>query len=105
MAHLALKRSVRRGRIFDFDTLTPQEVNRREVQREELDTRCYQHFEKIRSRLIHSHYNWCVAVEPESGYYLLDSDWETLVWKVKIYCPKSQLMIYGINETGTCGKL
>ncbi len=105
MAYLALKRSVRRGRIFDFDTLTPQEVNRREAQREELDTRCYQHFKKIRSRLIHSHYNWCVAVEPESGYYLLDSDWESLVWKVKIYCPKSKLMIYGINETGTCGKL
>lgn len=105
MTPITLKRSTRRGRIFDFDTLTPEELNRREAQKQELDQRCYWYFDKIRSRLIDTHYNWCIAIEPESGYYLIDSNWESLVWKVKIYCPKSQLMIYGINETGTCGQL
>ncbi|MGL4499310.1 MAG: hypothetical protein ACRC78_23245 [Planktothrix sp.] len=106
MAPLVAKRTARAmSRIFDFDSFTPEEINRRESEKKELDQRCYKHFEKIRNRLLETHYNWCVAIEPESGYYLLDSNWERLVWRVKIYCPKSQLMLYGINETGTCGQI
>ncbi|MEA5495829.1 hypothetical protein VB834_24420 [Limnoraphis robusta Tam1] len=106
MTPLTLKQKARRrGRIFDFDPLTPQEIQQWEKEKEKLDEQCYRHFEKIRSRLIETHYNWCVAVEPESGYYLLDKDWENLILRIKIYCPKSHLMIYGINETGTCGRI
>lgn len=61
--------------------------------------------QKIRPRLIETYYNWFIAIEPESGYYLLDYDLKNLMKRIMIYCPTSQLVTYRINETGACGKI
>lgn len=92
-------------RIFSVNRLSPQEIECRRQAKRQLNLRCRSHFEKIRDRLLQTHYNWSVAIEPESGYYLIDKDWEKLLKRTEIYCPKSEMMIYGINQKGTCGRL
>lgn len=99
------KSSTRRSRIFAKSPISPEQLQQRRIEAEELDQRCSQYFDKIYARLGKTHYNWYVAIEIDSGYYLLDSDWESLIRRVNIYCPKGKLMMYGLNETQTCGQI
>lgn len=105
MTHLTEKRFARRSRIFAQNLISPEQLQQRRVEAEELDKRGSQYFDKIYARLLKTYPNWCIAIEVDSGYYLLDSDWENLIRRVNIYCPKGKLMMYGINETRTCGQI
>ncbi len=105
MTQLTEKYSARRRRINASHSISEEELQQRRVETEELDRRGSQYLDLIYTRLLKTHYNWCVAIEVDSGYYLLDSNWENLIRRVKIYCPKGKLMMYGINETRTCGQI
>ncbi len=105
MTQLVIKRQVRRGRIFDTTPLTPEEINNWRQEGEELHQSCYPVFEKLRSRLISTHYNWFIAIASEGGYYLLDPNFQNLMHRIKIYCPQGKLMTFRINETGICGQI
>ena len=97
--------SVKKNRIFSTNSISPQELEQRAIQRKKRGESCFKIFEKIRPRLIKNYYNWFIGIEPESGYYLLDNNLKNLMKRITIYCPTSQLVIYRINESGACGKI
>ncbi len=95
----------KKSRISSQNSISNEELEQRANNRKKRGQRSFKIFEKIRPRLIKNYYNWFIAIEPESGYYLLDSDLKNLMKRIMIYCPTSQLVTYRINETGACGKI
>ncbi|MCU0543702.1 MAG: hypothetical protein MUE44_16225 [Oscillatoriaceae cyanobacterium Prado104] len=100
------KRQVRRGRIFPDRRSTAEEVSDRIAQRTEQRKKCRQIFERICPQLMVNHYNWFIAIDSETGNYLLDAKFEGLMQQVKIYYPsngKVRLTAFRLNEQGYCG--
>ena len=113
MSESTEKRQVRRGRIFPQHSRTPEAIAMRQAnyalirsQRQELAKRCRQIFEQICPQLILTHYNWFIAIDAETGNYLLDAQFEKLIQKVKFSYPANgqvKLTIFRLNEKGYCG--
>ena len=74
MTESTAKQPARRGRIFPERTLPPEELARRKAEDEVFYRRCRAIFERVRPDLIKEHYGWYIAVEPNSGDYLIDAD-------------------------------
>ncbi len=106
MTESTQKRQVRRGRIFPGHQSSPENRARRIAEREELGKRCRQIFEQIRPQLMQTHYNWFIAIDAETGNYLLDDKFDGLMQKVKVSYPpngKVRLTTFRLNEEGYCG--
>lgn len=113
MSESTQKRQVRRGRIFPEHHSTPEAIAKRQAsyalarsQRQELGQRCRQIFEQIRPELMPTHYNWFIAIDAETGNYLLDAQFEGLMQKVKNYYPANgtvRLTAFRLNKKGYCG--
>ena len=83
--------------------LPVEEVARRKAEGEEIRARCEVVFEKLRPQLIEEHYNWFIAVDPDSEEYLIDPSFEGIFEKVKESTLCGKGTIFRLNETGTCG--
>ncbi|GAB1540108.1 hypothetical protein NUACC21_27770 [Scytonema sp. NUACC21] len=59
----------------------------------------------MQPELIKTHYNWYMAVEPESGEYFLDKDALVVAEKAHEKYPNVRLHIFRINGTGVCGRI
>jgi len=72
-----------------------------------LGDRCRQVFERVRPSLLKEHYDWFIAIEPESEEYLIDPSLMDLFQKVRDrYDDTSlRLTIFRIDETGWCGTI
>ncbi|MGK7871895.1 MAG: hypothetical protein AB4426_00800 [Xenococcaceae cyanobacterium] len=101
------KRLPRRGRIFPERTLAPEELAKRRTQRALLGHRCRQVFERVRPELIQEHYDWFIAIEPESEDYLIDPSLMDLIQKVRACYDRTELRltIFRLNEAGWCGMI
>lgn len=106
-------KKTRRGRIFSESCLTPEAIAKRQAnyalihaERQELGRRCRQIFEQISPQLMVNHYNWFIAIDPETGNYLLELQFETLMEKIKSTYPnngKVKVTVFRLNEKGYCG--
>lgn len=67
-------RTARWGRIFPEIQWTEEQLAQWEAERKEFKERCLPIFDKVKAELIETHYNWFVAVEPDSGEYFVDQD-------------------------------
>lgn len=107
MTPLPKNRQPRRGRIFPEHTISPEELARRRAKRTELGKRCRVIFERLRPELIGQYYNWFIAIEPNSGDYLIDPKLEGLIQKLRdrYASTDSKLTIFRLNEMGTCGRI
>jgi len=107
MTQASEKRSLRRGRIFPERTIPPEELARRKAERAKLGSRCRQIFERVSPKLLETHYNWFIAIEPESEEYLIDPKLEDLLEKVqeRYSHTRLRLTIFRLNETRTCGQI
>lgn len=107
MSQVPQKRSPRRGRILPERTLAPEELAFRKAQRAELGKRCRQIFERLRPELLEKHYNWFIAIEPESEEYLIDPKLDNLLKKVSDRYGNCsvKLTTFRLNETGACGNI
>ncbi len=105
MTQKIIKRPIRRGRIFPEYTIPPEELARREAEREARYQLCRPVFERVRDELIPDHYNWFMIIEPNSGDYFIDVDEEEAMKKSRQKYPSGKLVIFRINETGACGKI
>lgn len=106
MTESTQKRQVRRGRIFPEYQSSPEIRTKRITQREELGKQRRQIFEQIRPQLMSTHYNWFIAIDAETGNYLLDEKFDGLMQKVKANYPsngKVRLTTFRLNEDGYCG--
>jgi hypothetical protein len=107
MTELSEKRKALRGRISPERTIPPEELARREAERTELGLRGRAIFERIRPELIGEYYNWFIAIDPDSGEYLIDPKLLGIVQKIKEQYGDKNVMLttFRLNETGTCGRI
>ncbi|MEC4815732.1 MAG: hypothetical protein SAK29_21015 [Scytonema sp. PMC 1069.18] len=95
----------RRGRIFPEIQWTEEQFAQWKAKQDEFYQRCKPIFERIKPELIKTHYNWYIAVEPESGEYFIDKDEMAAIKMSRQKHPKSPVFIFKINETGVAGTI
>ena len=107
MSDLPQKRKPRRGRIFPEYTVPPEEIARRRAERTELGLRCKAIFERIRPELMEKYYNWLIAIEPDTGEYVLDPKLQGLIQKIKERYGDADVKMtaFRLNEEGYCGRI
>jgi hypothetical protein len=62
-------------------------------------------FERVRPQLIEEHYNWYIAIAPDSDDYFIEEDYMTVFQKLQQLPSKGKVVIFRLNETGTCGNV
>jgi hypothetical protein len=65
-------------------------------------------FDRVYSQLIENHYNWHIAIDPDTEKYLIDPTLMGITAQIKdTYGEQStvKLTIFRLNETGTCDRL
>jgi hypothetical protein len=98
----------RRTRIIQASTLVPEEVPHRQEQRHAFAIKCRAVFERLRPILIETHYNWHIAIDPETEQYLIDQTFLGITQKIHHTYGNTnevKLTIFRLNDTGTCGRL
>lgn len=105
MTETKTTRTVRRGRIFPEIQWTEEQFAQWEAEGEEFYQRCKPIFDKVKAELIDTHYNWFVAVEPDSGEYFVDKDLEVASRVCRDKHPDKIHYAFRINETGVCGTI
>ncbi|MBN3924129.1 hypothetical protein [Nostoc sp. NMS4] len=98
----------RRTRILPASTLAPEEVRHRQEKRDALAMRCRAVFERLRPTLIEMHYNWHIAIDPETEQYLIEPTLLGIMQKIHDTYGNTnevKLTIFRLNDTGTCGRL
>ncbi|NET62017.1 MAG: hypothetical protein F6K47_39630 [Symploca sp. SIO2E6] len=107
MTNLSQRRKPRRGRICPERTVSLEEIARRKAERTKLGLRCREIFEQIRPQLIEKHYNWFIAIEPDTGEYLIDPKFLGIMEKIRERYGDTNAMLttFCLNERGTCGRL
>lgn len=98
-------RAVRRGRIFPEIQWSEHQKAEWKAERQAFKDRCQSIFEQVQPQLIKTHYNWYMAVEPESGEYFVDRDALVVADKAHQKYPNTKLHVFRINETGVCGTI
>jgi hypothetical protein len=98
-------RTARRGRIFPEIQWTEEQKAQREARREAFYERCKPIFDKVKAEFIETHYNWYVAVEPDSQEYFIDKDLEVVSSRCREKHPDKLHYAFRINETGACGTI
>ena len=94
-----------RGRIFPEIQWTELQKAQKRAEREEFYQRCQLIFERVQPKLITTHYNWYIAVEPDSGEYFLAQDDLVVAQIAHQKYPNAKLHVFCINETGVCGTI
>ena len=105
MTPITSKKVVRRGRIFPELTISPEELARREAEDEIFYQRCRAIFERVRSEYTESNYGWYIAIEPNSGEYLIDQDRMQSHKRMLEKYPQARHFVFCLNETGTTGTI
>ncbi|MEQ8963032.1 MAG: hypothetical protein RLP02_34835 [Coleofasciculus sp. C2-GNP5-27] len=95
----------RQGRLFPEYTIPPEELARREAEKNARIKRYREIFAQVSPQLIQDHYNWFMIIEPNSGDYFIDPDEDVAMQKARQKYPRGWVVIFRLNETGTCGKI
>jgi len=74
MTQVSDKRQPRRGRIFPEYSIPPEEIARQKAEDLAFYKRCRAIFDAVQPGLLPNHYNWFIAIEPDSGDYFIDTD-------------------------------
>jgi len=88
--------------------ISPAELASRLQQRNDLAVRCRIVFERLRPSLIEAHYNWYIAIDPDTQEYIIDPTFDGVTKKVFSaygYTHQPKLTMFRINDTGFCGKI
>jgi hypothetical protein len=98
-------RPVRRGRIFPETQWTPEQIAESKAKSQALYQHCQVIFERVKPQFIKIHYNWFMAIEPNSEEYFIDEDKEIATQKLRQKYPEGRPVVFKINETGACGTI
>ncbi|MEG4205083.1 hypothetical protein QUA20_14260 [Microcoleus sp. Pol7_A1] len=105
MTNVKPNRTVRRGRLFPEIQWSEEKKAQWRAEREAFYQRCKPIFDRLKPELIDTHYNWYMAVEPDSGEYFIDKDDMQVANIAHEKYPKAKLQVFRINETGVCGTI
>jgi len=64
-------RTVRRGRIFPEIQWSEEQQVQWKAERAVFRQRCQVIFDRVKSELMQTYYNWYIAIEPDSGEYFV----------------------------------
>lgn len=94
-------------RLSSKRNLSQEELIKRKTANQEIIELARPIFEQIRPQLIEKHYNWFVAIDPDSGNYLIDPTLQGISEKViNNYTPQGiSSALFCLNESGSCGKI
>lgn len=84
------------------------EKSRCKERRDALGISCRAVFERLRPTLIETHYNWHIAIDPDTEQYLIDPTLKGITQKIRDAYGKTsevKLTIFRLNDTGTCGRI
>jgi hypothetical protein len=98
----------RRTRIRPPNAISTAERHIDPLQREMLAHQCRVLFDRLSPQLITSHYNWHIAIDPETEKYLIAPTLTEITQQIKDTYPDPasvKLTIFRLNETGDCGRL
>jgi len=98
-------RVVRRGRLFPEIQWSPEKTAQWKAEQEAFRKRCQEIFSRSQPELIKTHYNWYMAVEPDSGDYFIDKDEIVAMQMLRHQHPHSPFYLFRINETGVSGTI
>jgi hypothetical protein len=98
-------RQVRRGRIFPEIQWSPEEIARSIAENEAIYQHCKGIFERVKPEFIQTHYNWFIAIEPNSEEYFIDKDEDVATQRLCQKHPQGIPVLFKINETGACGTI
>lgn len=82
-----------------------REQSQWKAEREAFKERCQLIFTQVQPQLIKTHYNWFIAIEPESGEYFLHEDVLLVAKQARDKYLDAKLQVFRINETGACGRI
>lgn len=88
--------------------IPPEELARRQQQRDSLAARCRIVFERVRPSLIETYCNWHIAIDPDTEQYLIDPTLKGITEKIVEaygYSNEPKLTIFCLNNTGSCGRI
>lgn len=92
-----------RGRIFSEIQWSVEQKAEWKAKRKDFYERCQTIFKRVKTELIETHYNWYIAVEPESQeYFLAENILDAIALSRQKY-PNSPFHLFQINQTGICG--
>lgn len=94
-----------RKRLHPERTLTAEQIEQEQAKLRTFQERCQPIFEKVKPEFIKTHYNWYLAVEPDSGeYFIAETDLE-VGEKAHNKYPNARIFVFRINQTGACGTI
>lgn len=105
MTEAKQERKARRGRLFPEIQWTEEQQAQWREEREAFYLRSKPIFDKVQPELIKTHYNWYMAIEPDSGEYFIDKDSVEVAHIAHQKYPGARLQVLRINETGVCGTI
>ncbi|MBD2778108.1 hypothetical protein [Iningainema tapete] len=105
MAEAKQERRVRRGRIFPEIQWSEEQQAQWKAEITAFRVRCQEIFDRVKPELMQTHYNWYIAVEPDSGEYFVDKDLEVVSQRCRHLHPNKIPHVFRINETGVCGTI
>ena len=97
--------TVRRGRLFPEIQWSEEKKAQWRAEREAFYQRCKPIFDRLKPELIKTHYNWYMAVEPDSGDYFIDKDDMVATKMCRQKHPNAIPFLFRINRTGACGTI
>jgi len=105
MTNVKRNRTVRRGRLFREIQWSEEKKAQWRAGRATFRKRCKVIFDRLKPQLIDTHYNWYMAVEPDSGEYFIDKDDLEATKMCRQKHPNAILYLFRINNTGACGSI
>ncbi len=99
------QRTVRRGRPFPELQWTDEQKAEHKAKQLQFYQRCWEIFLPLQSNLMSKYYGWYIAIEPDSGYYIIEPNQEVATKKMRKKYPDTLHHIFGINETAISGEL
>jgi len=86
-------------------TFSQKEIEQEQTKLKTFRERCQPIFEMLKPQFIETHYNWYLAIEPDSGeYFLAENDLEAGEYCRQKY-PNAIPFVFRLNETGVCGTI
>ncbi|MEA5574495.1 hypothetical protein [Calothrix sp. UHCC 0171] len=88
--------------------ISPEELASCQQQRHDLAARCRIVFDRLRPSLIDTHYNWYIAIDPDTQEYIIDPTFDGITKKVVEtygYSHEPKLTMFWLNDTGFCGRI
>ena len=86
-------------------SLSSQTQRKQDSESEMLYQRARKFFNQLRPQLINQYFNWYIAINPDTGEYLVEQEYLKLFERLRQQKEKGKMVIFRLNETGVCGRI